>query len=555
MSKLEFTRGDQVAGKYEIADLLEEGPLGVTYRCKNLKSGGNVRLRFLRPDVITRDRKDEIISAFKKAKAIEHSNLIKVGELGEHQGTAFYTMEDFDGSSLRRLIRENKIAGRNFTLQESASIIIQILEALEAAHAQGVTLRALRPEGVLVHAKRTGPRGVNLVATVKVVGIGMTDLLPTGVLAEDEFTRGDSSYLAPELKGFEPEATPSCDIYSATVLFYEMLTGTAPTGTFQLPSTFRNDLPSHVNDIVELGLANAPEDRYQTTRDFINDIQRAFTDTTFDEPESKGNTMRTLMLGGVLGAAILALVAVVLFGRSSDPFQEALNADNKMRTEVMDSNDRPTEDEIKAIMSQHEGMVYIPGGTFVHGRLNHEFDASKSEDLAEVVQVEGFLIDRFEAPNQKGAPVTNKVTFADAEAACAEQGKRLCSDLEWEKACKGTSNFVYSYGDSFDPDFCGNGLDDKGYSPGDKANCKSRYGVYDLSGNFREWTSTAYRDNNRRLIKGGLRGNAERGTRCAFSTDESVGYTDETISYRCCRDLGAPPTPAPAEGAEEAATE
>ena len=65
--------------------------------------------------------------------------------------------------------------------------------------------------------------------------------------------------------------------------------------------------------------------------------------------------------------------------------------------------------------------------------------------------------------------------------------------------------------------------------------CKSRSGVYDLSGTFAEWTgSMPEGKDNRRYVKGGQRHNPRRGTRCTFTTDESVAFKDGSMSFRCC---------------------
>ena len=235
--KLEFSRGEELAGKYEVVDLLDESPLGLTYRVKHLKTGKYVRLCLLRPSVAGRDQKDAIIKAFKTARSINHPNLLKVGELGEHDGVAYYTMEDFDGSSLRELLQEYKISGKQFSVREAAQVVMQILEGVAAAHKAGCVMRSLRPEYVQVSVRYTGPRRQTFVAQVKIVGLCFWDMLPAAVLAEDEFTRGEAQYIAPEMKSFDPVPTQRSDVYSAGVIFYEMLVGTAPVGTFQLPKT------------------------------------------------------------------------------------------------------------------------------------------------------------------------------------------------------------------------------------------------------------------------------------------------------------------------------
>lgn len=542
--KLEFSRGETIAEKYEVVDHLEESPLGMLYRAKHLKTGTYVRLLMLRPSVAGRDQKDQLLDAYKTAKGLQHPNLLNVGELGEHEGVAYYTMEDFEGASLRSLLQEYKVGGKQFAVNEAAQVVTQILEALKAGHDLGLTTLGLRPEYVLISVRYTGPRRQNFVAQVKVLGIGLWGLVPAAVLAEDEFSRGEAQYLAPELKSFEPVATPRCDVYSVGVIYYEMLTGTAPVGTFQAPRSKRPDLPERVNDVVELALANSPEDRYPTAQDFINDIQRTFQETHVDSGP------KPLMgpLGWVLAFTLVLFVTVIAFYSRPDPAKAAEAADSQIRKEVIDAHDKPSAEEVRSILERHpKNMVYVPPGPYITGRLHGESreTAHLSEPLATVVELEGFLIDIFEYPNLPNAAPKYDVPYADAERLCSAQGKRLCTDTEWEKACKGPRNLAYSYGDVFDPEFCGDGISDL-YLSGQKAGCKTGWGAFDMSGNFREWTASMPQGkDSRRIVKGGQKGAASKGTRCATSSDESMLFSDGSLSFRCCRDPNAPPPQTP----------
>lgn len=552
-SKLEISRGDIIASKYEVIDLLDESPLGLTYRVKHLKSGKFVRLTLLRPSIAGQDQEEVLKDAFKEAKALQHANIIKVGELGSHEDTFYYTMEDFEGTTLRELLQEYKIAGKQFAMKEAAQILIQILEGLASIHGTGRVMRSLRPEYILVNARYTGPRRQNFVAQVKLVGPIFWDLVPSAVLTEDEFTRGEAQYIAPELKSFEPVPSPRCDLYSAGVCFYEMLTGSAPIGTFQLPTTLRPELPKHVNDVVELALANSPDDRYQSARDLIHNVQR-----TFEQPIAEDTQVNPVigLAAAAAGVVLVVAIAVLLYVFKGDPEMEAKVADQQVRSEIAEyylSKATP-QDELDKIYAQHpKGMVYIPEGPFLSGRLHSsltpnatDLNATRKEALANKQEVAGFMIDAFEYPNQMNGVPKARVTGMEAEKLCAEQGKRLCTSSEWEKACKGAQSFVYSYGDVWDPDLCGGGFSELGkWRSGLFKTCRSQWGVFDMSGGFAEWTSTAPSgDKNRRFIKGGNT-NVERGTRCAFSTDDNIAFANSSMSFRCCRDVDAPQVPAP----------
>ncbi|MEC7946230.1 MAG: SUMF1/EgtB/PvdO family nonheme iron enzyme, partial [Myxococcota bacterium] len=357
--------------------------------------------------------------------------------------------------------------------------------------------------------------------------------------------------------------TGHADVYSVGVMLYELLIGQPPRGTYLSPTQLRGDLPEHIDDVVEVALSESPEDRYPSTRDMINDLQRVFTVEHDEIPQ--GPNVRNILLAVGGGIALLALLGVYLGAREKpDPMAEAIVQDDQVRKAVAVQNRPPSEAEMNAMSDQHPEMLYIPPGPFVQGRLNQEdvkTTANRSEPLAKIAKSEGFFIDRFEYPNRlkdaDGKPVraTTRQTWQQAADACEELGKRLCTEVEWEKACKGPGNHIYAYGDAHDLEMCGKGVDGK-YTLGEKDTCVSGYGVFGMSGGPREWTSgIAGSKGNRRVVKGGLRANAERGTRCAFAVDEAAGYADGTLAFRCCltaEDPASDKTPEPAEAPEPA---
>ncbi|MFT7521089.1 MAG: sulfatase activating formylglycine-generating enzyme, partial [Kiritimatiellia bacterium] len=193
------------------------------------------------------------------------------------------------------------------------------------------------------------------------------------------------------------------------------------------------------------------------------------------------------------------------------------------------------------------GMIYVPPGPYISGRMNHDPFANKNaERLHETVQIAGFMIDAFEFPNEKNGTPTARTTWKDAQATCKTKGKRLCSTQEWEKACKGPLNYIYSYGDTWDESFCGEGMTTEHIS-GQNNECRSGWGVFDMSGGLKEWTGNRPpNEPSRRVVKGGTLSNPEKGTRCAYTSDESANYSHATLAFRCCRDVDAPPIVSPA---------
>lgn len=558
-----MARGDVVARRFEVEEHLGDGMLGATYRVRNLQSSKVLALKILRPELTANPKdRERFEQAFATVAQIKHDSLVRYGEIGEHQGQVFLTLDYFESQSLRQLIDEYQANQQSFTLQEACQVVVSVLEALEYLHSQGVYHRNLKPENVLVHTRKIGPGGGKTVRTIRVTDAGLSELFGGALLNDSLLSGRVMPYLAPEHTGFRLAGAPTSDVYSVGVMLYELLVGQTPRGTYLSPTQLRGDLPEHIDDIVELAVATSPEDRYPTAADMRNDIQRSFGSEML-ESDTRGSIRNVLIGLGVGLVVLLAAGAYVGLREQPDPMADNRKKDEMLRATVAAGNHLPTEAELTAMVQDHPEMLYIPPGSFVMGRLHQEDlrTASQSEPLAKGVKVDGFYIDRYEFPNRmndnEGNPMVPvaKVTWKQAEEACQSLGKRLCKETEWEKACKGPASLIYSYGDTFNPEACGESMD-SAYTIGMREQCISGYGVFELSGGVREWTaSVAGGKNNRRVVKGGLRANHPRGSRCAFAVDESADYADTSLSFRCCLDLDAtaapedgtaPGTPAPA---------
>lgn len=541
--------GDVLLQKYEIDFALGGGPVGRSYTARMVNGGKRVVVKVLHGPAVAADR---LQATAARLEAMTSDDLIRVLDHGVHNGQAVVVTEYFEGESLRRLMDEYAGQRKPFTLQESAQLVARVLEACDAAHRAGLVHRQIKPQNVLVASRSVGPGQGKVVRTVRVTGLGLAELVAPSVLSENMQERPEGRYVAPELTSPGTGGSPQSDIYSAGVLFYELLTGQAPSGTYLSPSQVRDDLPERVDGIVDIALAANAEDRYPTVRDMINDIQRSFTE---DAPAPTGRSNRSILaiIGGVAVIAVAALAGVILF----NPQAGASRKDAELRAQVIKENPVPDAETIKQKLVGHDDMVYIPAGTFIHGRMNAETgkSAAATEDIAAVQKTGAYYIDRFEWPNQKGENPMIKAGYDEAAAACSSVGKRLCSDLEWERACKGPENLIYGYSDTYDPKPCGGDVaaDDNHDNRLDRPSgsldtCKSAYGAYDLSGGAREWTSTSDPTNPRfHLVKGGKLGAPQLGTRCAYGEGTNPTAADRTMSFRCCLGEGQSiPTSAPA---------
>ena len=138
------------------------------------------------------------------------------------------------------------------------------------------------------------------------------------------------------------------------------------------------------------------------------------------------------------------------------------------------------------------GMTWVPPGTLRAGTPPDRAPRVADEEPAGApVEMGGFYIDMLPFPNEPGAIPTSNVTREEAEQLCSGKGKRLCTELEWERACKGPENASYEYGDTYRASACGTGVapEEAAHRPaGEHAQCKSGFGVADMHGGVWEWT-------------------------------------------------------------------
>jgi len=179
-----------------------------------------------------------------------------------------------------------------------------------------------------------------------------------------------------------------------------------------------------------------------------------------------------------------------------------------------------------------EQMLRIPAGNFKMG--TEKEDAYLSfEDLPAVLrEVGGFCIDIYEYPNRHGQLPMVNASWAKAQELCQSQGKRLCTEAEWEKACRGNNGLRWPYGNVFNDSLC-NSANEAGIgrtlaTSGRFSRCVSAHGVFDMSGNVVEWTEE-------KILKGGSFSSPDAGARCAARKTRADAASE--TGFRCCSNL------------------
>ena len=323
-------KSDILFDRFEIIDTLKKDQHTSVYLANHIYLGKKIILKTLS----TKELPDQTsLERFRREAKIlaqlDHHNLIKVLDFGTAGDNFYISFEYFEGKNLRKVINEDKLSD-----EQKIHISVQLLEALSAAHKNGVIHRDIKPENILVNTK----------LELKIADFGLALARDDLFLTHKSTIVGTPGYMSPEqIRG--QELTPQTDLFSSGIVIYELFTGQNPFIGNDINDTINNILnynieknvkqisfiPFQVKELLSNLLKKNPSKRIGTALEalrYFNIIKE--TSQKVETKPKRSNKIKVTIL--YASAAIIIIIALVRFFTSSGNVQK--NVENPIEENV-----------------------------------------------------------------------------------------------------------------------------------------------------------------------------------------------------------------------------
>jgi non-specific serine/threonine protein kinase len=316
---------------YRLIEKIGEGGMGVVWQAEDTRLHRQVALKFV-PEARAEDphAAERHLREARAASALNHPHICSIFDIGEWEGRRFIVMELLEGRSLRE-----RIGDQPMEIGDALELVIQIADALAAAHAKGIIHRDIKPANIFVVGEGSTPPRAKMLD----FGLAKLSVDPASAPGEDDETQtaldvttpgavvGTVSYMSPE-QALGKTLDHRSDIFSLGVVLYEMVTGrrafegATSAAVFDAilnrpptaPVELNREVPAELEYIVNKALEKDPALRYQSAADLGADLRRLRRDASGEgaaESSSLSTSGRGLKWRRAIAAAVVVIVAVV----------------------------------------------------------------------------------------------------------------------------------------------------------------------------------------------------------------------------------------------------
>ena len=421
-------------GRYEVMEQIGEGGMGTVYKVCHPTLNRVMALKVLAKWLA---KEEEMVERFLREAQVmanlkDHSYVVEVYDCGEVGGMYYYTMEYIplslseyigEGGVGSEQTRKRRYKKRALGVDESVSIIRDVLRGLDEIHGAGVIHRDISPQNVLLKELEGGR------VRAKISDFGIAGVRGSGLTKTGEGGIGKEVYVAPEQWESLKDADERSDIYSVGVLFYRLVTGRLPIGRFKEPKEINKEVSSELNDVILRAFSQDPGDRFQSAGEMLKALDEALgvrskVDGRGIVIKKRGGEWFRSRRWVLMGLMVIIVVSVVMAGLWKGRQDMGVKHAVSIRSGDSGNIKKPVKEIAKksklrekskitkkyiTIPSIGYEMVYIPPGEFMMGSPEDEEGRDSDEKLHKVRITRGFYMGVTEVTNGQFVKFLNDV--------------------------------------------------------------------------------------------------------------------------------------------------